>query len=195
AFALDGFAFSAEALVGQAKGRGRRDLFRRAAVLTSCWALVVSLVLALGFALAGGFIIDAMTTAPEVRVAARSYLPWLVAVPVVGLAAWMMDGIFIGATATREMRNMMALSAMIYFIAVLMLTPVLGNHGLWVSLLIAFAARGLTMAARYPAVERSVAASRVSRPEPTASATLANPSRASSASSPRAISPTSDSPP
>jgi MATE family multidrug resistance protein len=157
AFALDGFAFSAEALVGQAKGQRRRDVFRRAAVLTSGWALAISGVLALAFALAGGAIIDVMTTAPEVQAAARLYLPWLVAVPVVGVAAWMFDGIFVGATATRDMRNMMALSAVVYFLAVLVLSPTLGNHGLWAALLISFAARGVTMAARYPAVERTVA--------------------------------------
>jgi len=157
AFGLDGFAFSAEALVGQSMGRRRPDLVRRAALVSSCWALAVALLLALGFALAGGAVIDVMTTAPEVRAEARLYLPWMVMAPLLGVAAWMFDGIFIGATATGEMRNMMLISAAIYGVAVLALAPAFGNHGLWAALLISFAARGVTMALRYPSVERSAA--------------------------------------
>jgi len=157
AFGLDGFAFSAEALVGQSMGRRRPDLVRRAALVSSGWALAVALLLALGFALAGGAVIDVMTTAPEVRAEARLYLPWMVMAPLLGVAAWMFDGIFIGATATGEMRNMMLISAAIYGVAVLALAPAFGNHGLWAALLISFAARGVTMALRYPSVERSAA--------------------------------------
>jgi len=157
AFGLDGFAFSAEALTGQAKGRRRRDLFRRAGIVTSGWAVAVAVLLSLAFALGGGALIDVMTTAPEVRAEARAYLPWLALVPVVAVAAFMFDGIFVGATATRDMRNMMALSVMCYFAAVWALTPAFANHGLWMALLIAFAVRGVAMAARYPSVERAVA--------------------------------------
>jgi len=157
ASALDGFAFGAEALVGQAFGAGRRDQLRRAAVVTSGWGLVTVTLLALGFALGGGALIDLMTTAPEVRAEARQYLPWMAIAPLVGLAAWMLDGIFIGATASRDMRNSMALSTVIYAVAVMALMPVLGNHGLWAAMLISFAARGVTLGVRYPSVERSVA--------------------------------------
>ncbi|WP_102106961.1 MATE family efflux transporter [Oceaniglobus roseus] len=151
---LDGFAFAAEALVGQAIGRRRPDLVRRAALLTSGWGVVAVLALAAAFALFGGAIIDLMTTAPEVRTEARHYLVWMVLAPLAGCAAWMFDGIFIGATASRDMRNMMALSAAIYFAALLALTPVFGNHGLWVALLISFVARGVTLGLRYPKIER-----------------------------------------
>ncbi|WP_226779397.1 MATE family efflux transporter [Oceaniglobus trochenteri] len=156
AFGLDGFAFSAEALVGQAMGRRRRDLFRRAAIVTSGWGLVIVVVLAMVFAVFGGLLIDLMTTAPLVRAEARLYLPWMCLAPLIGLAAWMFDGIFIGATATREMRNMMFISAAVYFGAVFLLAPVFGNHGLWAALMISFAARGVTLGLRYPSLERSV---------------------------------------
>ena len=73
------------------------------------------------------------------------------------LAAWMFDGIFIGATRTADMRNMMFISTAIYFGAVAFLVPQYGNHGLWAALLVSFVARGVTLASCYPALERSAA--------------------------------------
>ncbi|WP_414897290.1 MATE family efflux transporter [Rhodovulum sp. YEN HP10] len=153
AYALDGFAFAAEALVGQAMGARSVAALRRGALLTSGWGLLAVIGLAGAFALGGGAIVDRMTTAPEVRAEARVFLPYMVAAPVAGIAAWMLDGIFIGATRTADMRNMMALSAAIYALAVALLVPVFGNHGLWLALLVAFVARGVTLGLRYPALE------------------------------------------
>ncbi|MBM1219969.1 MATE family efflux transporter [Ponticoccus sp. SC2-23] len=158
AYGLDGFAFAAEAIVGQAVGARALAVLRRGAWLASLWAFAICLGLALTFALAGGAIIDLMTTAPEVRLAAKDDLVWMVLAPVVGLAPWMLDGIFIGATRTRDMRNMMALSAAGYFAAAPLLVAWLGNDGLWVALLLSFALRGITLGLRYPSLEREVAA-------------------------------------
>lgn len=157
AYALDGFAFAAEALVGQALGARDRARLRRAALLASFWGLLIVIAMALGFALFGGRIIDIMTTAPDVRLEARRYLPWMVLSPLAGLAAWMLDGIFIGATRTRDMRNMMALSFAIYLAALWLLVPPFANHGLWAALLISFVARGITLGLRYPALEARAA--------------------------------------
>jgi len=153
AYALDGFAFAAEALVGQALGARSRVALRRGALLTSVWGLGCVAILALAFAFFGGTIIDIMTTAPDVRIEARSYLIYMALAPLLGVAAWMLDGIFIGATRSRDMRNMMAVSFVIYCIAAAVLVPVFGNHGLWVALLISFLARGVTLGLRYPALE------------------------------------------
>ena len=153
AYALDGFAFGAEALVGNALGARNRAALRRGAMLSSLWGYIVSVGLTLGFAVMGGWIIDLMTTADAVRDEARAYLPYMVAAPFIGAASWMLDGIFIGATRGRDMRNMMAVSFVIYVIALLTLMPTLGNHGLWAALLISFAARGITLGLRYPALE------------------------------------------
>lgn len=154
AYAMDGFAFAAEALVGQAMGARARAVLRRAAVLCSIWGLVTTVLLALVFGLAGAALIDLMTTAPDVRAEARAYLPWMVLAPPVGWAAWMFDGIFIGATRSRDMRNMMIVSALVYAVACAILIPPFGNHGLWMSLLISYAVRGVTLGLRYPALER-----------------------------------------
>ncbi|MGR3634772.1 MAG: MATE family efflux transporter [Shimia sp.] len=154
AYALDGFAFSVEALVGQAFGARDRDGVRRASILTSLWGVICVVGLALIFAVFGGAVIDLMTTASDVRTEARVYLVWMVLAPLLGVAAWMLDGIFIGATLGREMRNMMFVSALIYLGAVLILVPQFGNHGLWGALLISFVARGVTLGLRYPRLER-----------------------------------------
>ncbi|AEI92504.1 MATE family efflux transporter [Roseobacter litoralis] len=154
AYAMDGFAFTAETLIARAYGLGKRSHVRRSVIVTSFWGMVVCVTAALGFALAGGWIIDVMAKDADVQRVAREFLPYMIAAPIVGCAAWMLDGIFIGATRGRDMRNMMALSFASYWLAILVLLPIWGNHGLWVALLISFAVRGLTLGARYPALER-----------------------------------------
>ena len=157
AYALDGFAFSAEALVGQAVGARARPVVRRAAVLTSQWGVAGSVALGLGFWFAGPAIIDLMAAEAEVREAARLYLPWVALGPVVGIASWMFDGIFIGATLTREMRNAMAVSVTVYGVALWFLLPAYGNHGLWAALMVLNVTRGVTMALFYGRVEAKAA--------------------------------------
>ncbi len=153
AYALDGFAFAAEALVGQTLGERDRAALRRSALVAAAWGAGASLVLAVAFAAAGPALVDLMATAPDVRTAARAYLPWIAAAPVIGIAAWMLDGIFIGATETRAMRNAALLSVSVYALAVAVLLPAYGNHGLWAALMVLNATRGVTLALRYPALE------------------------------------------
>ncbi len=155
AHALDGFAFAAEALVGQALGARDRTRLRQSAIVASLWGLVCVVILAIFFAVFGGWIIDLMAKAPEVQAEARVYLIYMVAAPLIGIAAWMFDGIFIGATRSRDMRNMMAVSFAVYAVCVVILMPMIGNHGLWLALLISFVARGATLAWKYPALEAS----------------------------------------
>lgn len=153
AYGLDGFAFAAETLVGQAVGARHPGAVRRASVVASQWGGAGAVLLGIGFWVAGPALIDLMATEPAVRAAARDYLPWVALAPVIGIASWMFDGIFIGATLSREMRNAMVVSVAIYLAALLMLPGMLGNHGLWASLLVLNIARGATMAMRYPRAE------------------------------------------
>ncbi|MGC3939241.1 MATE family efflux transporter [Roseobacter sp. EG26] len=155
AYAMDGFAFAAETLIARAFGRGDRANVRRSALLTTVWGGVVCVTMAAAFAFAGSWIIDVMAKDADVQQTARIFLPYMVIAPLVGCIAWMMDGIYIGAMRSRDMRNMMALSFAIYWAAIFILLPLLGNHGLWIALLISFAARGLTLGLRYPALEAS----------------------------------------
>ena len=154
-YALDGFAFAAEALVGQAFGAGSVARLRRAAWMTSLWGLVLAILMAGVFWGLGPWLIDVMAKDPGVQAEARLYLPWMIAAPLLILALVMFDGIFIGATRSADMRNMMAVSAAIYFAAVWLLIGPFGNHGLWMALTISFIARGVTLGLRYPALERA----------------------------------------
>lgn len=155
-YAMDGFAIAAEALVGQAMGARARPTLRRAVIMTSQWAAALVVVLAIVFTVFGGGLIDVMTTSTEVRVVAMQYLPWMIVAPILGGASWMLDGIFIGATRSRDMRNMMILSFGVYLIALAALLPTFGNHGLWAALIIFFVARGVTLGFKYPELEASV---------------------------------------
>lgn len=154
-YALDGFAFAAEALVGQAYGARAVARLRRSAVLCTFWAAVTSLILSLSFWLFGPVLIDTLTKAPEVRQLARHFLPWMIAAPPMQIGLTMLDGIFIGATRTADMRNMMLVAELCYLVALWLLTPWFANHGLWLALHVSFAARGLSLLARYPALERA----------------------------------------
>jgi MATE family multidrug resistance protein len=155
AFLLDGFAFAAETLVGQAVGARRAGAFRQAVRLSALWSAGGAVVLAAGFALSGGALIDAMTTAPEVRAAARLFLSWAVLSPLFGVGSFLLDGIFIGATETRAMRNAMILSVAGYALA-LWLTQPLGNHGLWASMFVLYGLRAATLGALYPRIPRTL---------------------------------------
>jgi multidrug resistance protein, MATE family len=157
-YALDGFAFAAEALVGAAVGAGSRVALRRSAVLSSIWAGSGAVLMGIGFWFAGPWLIDLLTTAPDVRDVARTYLIWAAAAPVIGIASWMLDGIFIGATWTRSMRNAMAVSLVVYVASLALLVPLIGNHGLWASMMIFFVIRALTLGWAYPSREASVGA-------------------------------------
>jgi multidrug resistance protein, MATE family len=157
AYALDGFAFAAEALVGQAVGALAVARVRAAMRLTMQWGVIGAAVLALSFAIGGTAIIDLMTTSPEVRSEARAYLPWLIAAPLVGVAAWIYDGIYIGATLTGLMLRTIAVSVAAYVVALMLLMPPFGNHGLWAALMVLNLVRGLTMWWASPAVTAKAA--------------------------------------
>ena len=143
AYALDGFATAAETLVGQAVGGGRGAEIDRAARLTTLWGIGCSGLMAAFFVLTGPLLIDLMTTAPEVRLAAREFLPWIIAAPMIGVVSWMYDGIFIGATLTRAMLQVVAVSVAIYALLIAVLLPWFGNHGLWAALMGMNASRGI----------------------------------------------------
>ena len=156
AYAMDGFAFAAEAIVGKALGSRNRLLFRKSAIMTSQWGFGLVIVMAVIFAVFGSNIIDVMTTAENVREVSREYLPWMVLAPLVGAASWMLDGIFIGATRTADMRNMMFISFCVYLLTLAILLPRYENHGLWASLIIFSIARGVTLGYKYPKLETSI---------------------------------------
>lgn len=153
AYALDGFAFAAEALVGQAIGARSAAGVRRASLLSSQWGLVMAGLLSAVLAATGAALITLMARDPAVQAEAVRYLPWVVAIPVLSVGAYMLDGIFIGATATRDMRNATVLSVAIFAGVVALMLPPLGNHGLWAGLVVLNVSRMVTLLRVYPRIE------------------------------------------
>lgn len=156
AHALDGFAHAAEALGGRAIGARDRQAFRDAVRAAMLWGLIVAIAFTLVYVLAGVAIVELLTGIQDVRAAAREYIVWSVVMPLVAVFPFVLDGVFLGATRGRTMRNAMIVSLVIYVVACLTFVPMWGNHGLWGALLIFMGARGVTLGVRYPALERSV---------------------------------------
>jgi multidrug resistance protein, MATE family len=151
AFFLDGFATAAEQMCGQSVGARDGAGFRRAVALTSLWCLVFSAAVTLLAFAGGGAFIDIVTTSPAVREAARRFLPFAALTPLCGAMAFEFDGVFIGATWTRDMRNLMLAALAIYLALFFVLRP-FGNAGLWSALLGFLLARGLLQGWRFSAL-------------------------------------------
>jgi MATE family multidrug resistance protein len=142
---LDGFAAAAEQLAGTMIGARNRTGFQRAVRLSLAWSMASGAVITLVYLAVGPGFVALLTEVPAVRVAAAHSLVWAALVPLVAAAAFQLDGIFIGATWSRDMRNMMLLSLGVFLAAWAVLTPPLGNAGLWLAFLIFLGTRGLTL--------------------------------------------------
>jgi MATE family multidrug resistance protein len=146
---LDGFATAAETLCGQALGARDETAFRRSVRVSLAWSLGFGLALSATFLAFGGTFIDFVSTNPDVRTHARAYLPFAALTPLFGAVAFTFDGVYIGATWTKPMRNLMILALAVYAAAILSARG-LGNTGLWSGFLVFLAARGLGQAALAP---------------------------------------------
>jgi len=151
AYALDGFAHAAEALTGRALGETNQAGFRRAVRLSLVWSAAVAALFSIVFAVAGRQIIDLLTGQDDLRELASAYLPWVILSPLVSFWSFLFDGVFVGATWARDMRNTMAFSAFVVFVPTYYLTQAmgLGNHGLWLSFIVFMASRATTMTRVY----------------------------------------------
>ncbi|KAF6694977.1 MATE family efflux transporter [Pseudomonas sp. EKM23D] len=144
AHALDGLAHAVEALCGHAIGARDRQTLRRSLVVAGGWSLIASLGFALLFSVAGHLFIAMQTDIPSVRETADTYLPYLAVLPLIAVWSYLLDGLFIGATRAREMRDGMLLTVLIVLPFAWVLQG-LGNHGLWISFLLFMALRSLTL--------------------------------------------------
>jgi MATE family multidrug resistance protein len=154
AFFLDGFASAAEQLCGRAVGARDGRAFSRATRLSLAWGFAFGAATTLAFLAAGAWLIDLMTASADVRSTAREYLVYAALTAVVGTFAFTYDGVYIGATWTRDIRNLMIV-ALILYLAAWWLTLPLGNAGLWIAILVFFGSRGVLQAVRYPALART----------------------------------------
>jgi len=149
AFFLDGLANAAEQLCGRAFGARDRIAFSAANRLVVAWGFGFALAVALVFALFGTRFIDLMTASADVRLLARDFLIFVIVSPLLAVFAFAFDGVYIGATWARDMRNLM-LASLAVFLAAWFALRAFGNAGLWGALLAHYAARGGLEAARYP---------------------------------------------
>lgn len=154
AFFLDGYAFVVEALVGQTLGAGRRDVFAVVVRRTTLLAAGTALVLAAGVYLAGTFVVSLLTTSETVRASAAASLPFAALYVLLSFGAFQLDGVFIGATASRAMRNAAIMSFGALVVAGWVLIPRFGIAGLWLSFILFVVFRALSLLAYLPRLMR-----------------------------------------
>jgi MATE family multidrug resistance protein len=145
AFALDGFAHAAEALVGKAVGQKRRDVLERSVQLALKWSLFFAAGFFVFYILIGPILIRVLTDLPDVRSTAMQFLPWLIISPLISVWSYLYDGVYVGATRSKEMRDLMLISTFAVFLPAWFLLQDYGNHGLWLAFTIFMASRGIGM--------------------------------------------------
>lgn len=155
AYLLDGYANATEILVGRAVGKGDRQVFERAVRLSTQLSAFSAVGLGLLLVLAGPLAVEALTDLPAVRQVALEYLPYMAVYVTLSFAAFQLDGIFIGATGTRDMRNASVLSCLGFLATSLVLVPVAGNTGLWIAFILFVIYRAVALGLRYPATRRA----------------------------------------
>ncbi|UXN63090.1 MATE family efflux transporter [Phyllobacterium sp. A18/5-2] len=153
-YLIDGVTTAAEQISGRAVGAHYRPAFDRGVKLSFLWGMILATAMALFFLTFGDAIVAFLIKSGDVQAMASLYLPWAALAPVVGLLAFHMDGVFIGATWSRDMRNMMILSLIGYFAAYFILPLYLGNHGLWLALHLFLGLRGLSLLSILPSRAR-----------------------------------------
>ncbi|SAL64389.1 multidrug transporter MatE [Caballeronia terrestris] len=154
AFGLDGIAHAAEALVGAATGARDRHAFRQAVKVTMFWSMIGAAGFSLVYWAGGAWIVGLLTDQASIRAAALQYLPWAAALPLASVAGFQLDGVFIGATRTRELMLAMTVSSAVFLLAAWALAGPFGNHGLWLAMTVFMVARGVTLGVQLPGVER-----------------------------------------
>jgi MATE family multidrug resistance protein len=142
---LDGLAHAAEAMVGKAVGQKDEAALQHTVRLTLKWSLIFATGFSLAYVVTGPLIIRILTDIPEVRATAMTYLPWLVISPLISVWCFLYDGVYVGMTRAREMRNIMLLSTFAVFLPVWYFSQSFGNHGLWFAFLVFLASRGIGM--------------------------------------------------
>ena len=161
AYGLDGFAHAAEAMAGSAYGARDRAAFKRTVRATTFWGLLTAIFISLVYLFFGSGLINLFSDLETVRSTAQVYLPWVVALPLVSIWSFQLDGIFIGTGHSREMRNAMIVTTAAYLAAMSQLAPWLGNHGLYLGLYVLMLLRALTLLYYYPAITSMMSESRV----------------------------------
>ncbi len=150
AFFLDGFAFAAEGLIGQAIGARRQDVFDAAVLRSSCLSALTACWIALLLFVLGDVVIAGLTDLPEVQAQASLALPWAASYVALSFAAFQLDGIFIGASRTAAMRDASIVSVLGFALCYMLFRADLSTTALWLSFVCYVVMRALTLLAAYP---------------------------------------------
>ena len=142
---MDGFAYAGEALAGRFIGAKNIPMLRHMIKRIFLWGLIVSLFAVVVYMFFPDLILRLLTNDITIIAETKNFMFWTLLIPLTGFAAFLWDGIFIGATASAEMRNAMILASVIFFISYFLLTPMWGNNALWLSFIIYLASRGITL--------------------------------------------------
>jgi len=156
AYVLDSFAYVSEKEVGEAYGAGDRARVKRAFVITTQLAFGFGILISALFYAGGGWIIESFVRDDEARAAALTYLPWCAAVPLIGVAAWQLDGVFLGAAYGRALRTASVGMMLVYVATDLWLAGAYGNAGVWTAFLGMYVYRAIGLSLYWPGLMRRI---------------------------------------
>ena len=142
-YGVDGFAYASESLVGKYKGAQDQVRLKQAIRLSFIWGMVLAFLFSLIYLLFGESLLYIFTDKESLISASVPFLFWMILFPILSTPCYIWDGIYIGLTASRAMRQTMLIAVLIYILSYFLLKDNFGNHGLWAALLIFMVARGL----------------------------------------------------
>ncbi|GLP99523.1 MATE family efflux transporter [Methylophaga thalassica] len=157
AYVLDGFANATEVMTGKAVGRKDKDMLKASLLMNGQWALAVAALFSLMYGLFHQQIVSMLTDIPAVATLAEQYSTWVIIAPLLAVWSYLFDGLFVGATLGKEMRNAMLFSVFVCFLPSWYFFQDYGNHGLWAALMVLFIARAISQAAYLPGIFQRIA--------------------------------------
>ena len=155
-FGLDGFAQTAETLVGSALSAKNRIAYKLAVKTVTQWSIIIGFLYSIIYYFLGPILIDLLTDLPEVRSLSKEFLIWMIFFPIVAVWPYLLDGIFIGAMRSTDMRNGMLFSLAIFLGSINFLVENYGYNGSWVALYLFMLSRGITLMIKYPQISKNL---------------------------------------
>ena len=155
AFFIDGFAFAGEALSGRYLGEQSRSYFLKLTRYLFYWGGLLALIFSLLYLFGNKIILQVMTNQADIIDTAMEFKYWVIVTPILSFASFIWDGVYIGATASKEMRNSMIGASMLVFLpAYFLLQPIIGNHALWMAMMLFMLSRGVFQTILFPKILR-----------------------------------------
>jgi MATE family multidrug resistance protein len=156
-FLIDGFAYAAEALTGKYYGALQYDNLKTVVNKIFIWGAIIGIVFSLLYMWFGNTVLNLLTSQQNVISIAENYILWVILIPVISVTSFIWDGIFIGLTKTKQMRNSMLISVFIIFFPIwYFLHNIYGNHALWLAFILFFLSRGISLSIMYIPINKKM---------------------------------------